>query len=270
MDDGLPKKFTLPADRAAVRRQLLIEEVSMQAERRSRRWMVAPVALAVLLAVLAPAVAFGDGIFSTDEGPTSPEEARQQTGVAPRVFAKTTYDRFEAAVLLYKDGEGRTCIASRFGTRSDGPGTQYECLHDSALFQGPGPDDPRQAVDVFGPASAQEPNRADFDPTTWDKMWFYGLTSPEVARVTVVMSDCSTRPASVDAARFDGNGVFLFLVPRADLHRRVWPYWLVAENAAGERLYDRPIAGVTVPGTKEAESRGVRRPVPSTDCGSVG
>ena len=250
MTNDLPPHFRLPRATFEAQRRLVATYASGdRGHRRARRLRATAIAVAAGLAVLVatPALGLGGRIAGLFDWPASPEEAQKRTGVAPESFNETTYDGFPAEVLLYEDGAGRICVADRFGTRTEGSGVGYQCSYPNELFRGPRPSDPRQAIDVYGPAAAQESNRADFDPTNWDKMWFYGLTWPEVERVTVVMSDCSRRPAALDEERFKGMGVFLYIVPREDLHARVWPYRLVAEDARGSVVYDKPIAGITVP-----------------------
>ena len=268
MPKNLPPEFPLPPERLQAQRRLVARAVTDHRRRGPRTAQLRLAGAAALLAVIVamPAFGIGERIVNQFDAAPLPEAAQKQTGVAARAFSETTYDGFLTAVDLYKDTKGRTCLASRFGTRSDGTGVQYECFYDYELFQGPRPDDPRQPIDIFGPASAQEPNRVDYDATNWDKMWFYGLTVPDVVRVTVVMTDCSKRPVQLDAQRFEGKGVFLYVVARRDLRARVWPHKLVAEDATGAVIYDKPIPGIAVPTTPEALEQGTRRPQPQARC----
>lgn len=82
------------------------------------------------------------------------------------------------------------------------------------------------------------------------------------------MTDCSRRPALLDQERFEGHGVFLFLVPRDDLQTRVWPHRLVATDRSGTVVYDKPIAGLTPPSTPATLERKTRRPQPHSACTS--
>ena len=110
MSTNLPPPFPLPRERFAAQRHLLAAHVAAEGARSRRRPRLHAFALAAsaVLAVLlvTPAFGLGERIVAAFDPPASPEEAEQQTGIAPRVFSETIYDGFPAAVLLYKDGRG--------------------------------------------------------------------------------------------------------------------------------------------------------------------
>jgi hypothetical protein len=264
---SLPPEFDLPPERFQAQRRLLVTTVASQ---RRRARVVRPrlvfLAAALLLAVLLVTPAFGIGsrlvhaftacpVSRCGSPPSSPSEAQKQTGVAPTTHLRTDYDGVDYSVVTYKDAQGRLCVASLASSGEAG----YGCDQAKAQFA------KGSLVALLGPSWMQEPNRPGFDPTLWDRMWLDGLTKPAVVRLDVVMTDCSTRPVSLDRDSFDGYGVFLYTVPRDDLHAGIWPYKLVAYDDAGNPLSSQIIPR-DVPATPAAHAAHTRAPQPLSAC----
>jgi hypothetical protein len=243
----LPSEFDLPPGRLEAQRRLLAEG---PVPRRSRRVRIA-VALAVLLAaalVVAPAFGLGSQLLDLLRNTPSPEQAEKETSVAADVHLQTEYEGESLAVLTYLASDGRLCFASRLGG-----GTGFGCEPRAWYFR----DGP---VHVSGPTFMQRPEAPGFDPTTWDRMWFAGLVLPEIARLEVVMTDCSRRPVPLDE-----SGVFLFPVPRDDIHAGVWPHQLVSYDRRGAAVDARAIR-THVPETPQAAAEGTTAPRPERAC----
>jgi hypothetical protein len=246
----LPEQRDLPPGRLDTQRVLLVTEVERARTPRARRrhLRLALVLAAVLATVLLVTPAFGIGPRILDllrDLPPSPEQAQEQTGIAPDVHLETTYEGQSFAVLTYVAPDGRLCIAERLGG-----GTGYGCFERGELFR----DGP---VWFSGPGAMQSERG---DPTLWDRMWFSGLAQPEVARLEVVMTDCSRRPVPLD-----GDGVFLFAVPPADLHAPLWPYRLLAFGREGA-VVDTKRIRTDVPDTPQAREAGTLPPRPPARC----
>jgi hypothetical protein len=258
----VPPEFELPAARLAAQRRLLVGAVAAQPRSRvPRRAAVIGVALAVVAALVAtPAFGIGSRILDAllPSSPPSPTEAEQQTGTPARTHLRTDYDGYDYSVVTYQDGQGRLCVGEHVGSSAEGNGLGYGCEQPPALFaDGP--------VALLGPGSMQEPDRPGFDPTNWDRMWFDGLTKPGVARLDVVMTDCSTRAVPFDPDSFDGYGVFLYTVPHSDLHAGVWPYQLLSYDRNG-RLLLRQAIQTEVPATRQSKTARARPPRPLAGC----
>ena len=261
---ALPPEFDLPPERFHAQHQLLVATIAADRRQSSRvvSWKFALVAVAILVGVLlvTPALGIGSSVLDlfANDRPPSPSEAQKQTGIAPTVHLRTEYDGHEFAVITYHDARGRACVAEQVGSSGDS-GLGYGCVQVQKAFANGG------SVALLGPGWMQEPNRPGFDPTMWDRMWLDGVTKPNVARVEVVMTDCSTRVAPFDPASFDGNGVFLYTVPRNDLHAGIWPYKLVAYDAA-DRLVASELIPRPVPSTPAAREAHTQPPVPRAEC----
>jgi hypothetical protein len=261
----LPPQFELPPERFQAQRQLLVATAASQQRRRAARFArprLVFAAATVLLAILLVTPAFGIGsrlVHALGSPPPSPSEAQKQTGVAPTSHLRTDYDGVDYSVVTYKDAQGRLCVAERVGSSAEGNGLGYGCDQAQAEFA------TGSLVALIGPGWMQEPNRPGFDPTTWDRMWLDGLTKAAVARLEIVMTDCSTRPVSLDRDSFNGYGVFLYTVPRDDLHTGIWPYKLVAYGAADNALSTQVIPR-SVPATPRAADAHTRAPQPLTAC----
>lgn len=206
--------------------------------------VIAVIALAA--AGAAVAIRSDQAILNLFDPPTPPEKAEEETGTRVQRFNETFYDGFRWAVLVYRDGAGRICYGAEIGSRTEGTGAEYSCRDPQDLFR-TRPGRPREAIQLVGPAAMQEPSRRDFDRRKWDKVYFYGLAVPEIARLEVVMTTCSHRPVMLDAKSFEGNGVFLFTVPREDLQTNVWPYRLIGYDQTGTIIYDKRIPGLIAP-----------------------
>jgi hypothetical protein len=262
---SLPPQFELPPERFQAHRELLVATVTSQQRRRAARFVrprLVFAAAAVLLAVLLVTPAFGIGsrlLDAFDSAPPSPSEAQKQTGVVPTVHLRTDYDGFEFAVIPYHDAQGHQCVAEQVGSSDEGKGLGYGCTQVQRLFASGSP------VALLGPTWMQEPSRSGFDPTMWDRMSLHGLTKPSVARLELIMTDCSTRHVPFDPASFDGDGVFLYTVPRSDLHAGIWPYKLVAYDGAGNALSSQPIP-LHRPDTPAARAAHTRAPRPLAAC----
>jgi hypothetical protein len=218
----LPAEFDLPPGRLEAQRRLLTGPVPQ----RSRRVRIA-VALAALLAtalIVAPAFGLGSQLIDLVRSNPSPDEAQEQTGVPPVVHLEAEYEGESLAALTYLAPDGRLCFASRLGG-----GTGFGCEPRAWYFR----DGP---VYLEGATLMQRPEAPGFDPTTWDRMWFAGLALPEITRLEVVMTDCSRRPVPLDE-----TGVFLFAVPRDDIHAGVWPHRLVSYDARGSAVDEQTI-----------------------------
>jgi hypothetical protein len=266
---SLPPQFDLPPERFEAHRQLIVRTVASKQQTRARvvRPRLVLVAAALLLAVLLATPAFGIGgrIFDVFDQP-SPSEAQQQTGVPPTVHLRTDYDGIEYSVITYHDAQGRPCFAEHVGSRDEGQGVGWGCgPYGSGIEQVRAQFADGSPVALLGPTWMQEPSRPGFDPTKWDRMSLDGVTKPAVVRLELVMTDCSTRHVPFDPDSFDGNGVFLYTVPRADLHAGIWPYKLVAYNAAGDVLSSQPIPR-DVPATPAAHDAHTQAPQPLTAC----
>ena len=260
----LPPQFDLPPERFQAQRELLVATAASQQRSRAARFArprLISVAVTVLLAVLLVAPAFGIGgrlvHALVGSPPPSPSEAQKETGVAPTSHLRTDYEGVDYSVVTYKDAQGRLCVYNRVG--NDAEGTGYGCDQAQAQFA------TGSLVALIGPSWMQEPNRPGFNQTLWDRMWLDGLTKPAVVRLEVVMTDCSRRPVSLDRDSFNGHGVFLYTVPRDDLHTGIWPYKLVAYSAAGNALSSQPIP-LNVPETPASTHAHTRAPQPLAAC----
>ena len=111
-------------------------------------------------------------------------------------------------MLTYVAPDGRLCFAERMGGA-----TSFGCFEPEEFFK----DGP---VWFSGPGMMQKSDEPGFDPTLWDRLWFSGLSQAPVARMEVEMTDYY----AAAGCRFDQDGVFLFTVPRADLHAGLWPH----------------------------------------------
>jgi hypothetical protein len=243
----LPSEFDLPPGRLEAQRRLLAEGSIPQ---RSRRVQMA-VVLAALLAtalVVGPAFGLGSQLIDLLRSNPSPEEAEEKTGVAPAVHLQTSYEGESLAVLTYVAPDGRLCFADRLGG-----GTGFGCEPRAWYFR----DGP---VHLSGPTFMQRPEAPGFDPTTWDRMWFSGLALPEIARMEIVMTDCSRRPVPLDE-----SGVFLFPVPRDDIHAGVWPHRLESFDRYGAAV-DARLIRTHVPDTPQASAEGTTAPRPGRAC----
>jgi hypothetical protein len=260
---SLPPQFELSPERFQAQSKLLVATAASQQRSRPARFTRPRLVIAaatVLLAALLVAPAFGIGgrlIHALGSPPPSPSEAQKQTGVAPTSHLRTDYDGVDYSVVTYKDSQGRLCVAEQVGNNAEGSG--YGCDQAQVQFA------KGSLVALTGPSWMQEPNRPGFDPTTWDRMWLDGLTKPAVVRLDVVMTDCSTRPVSLDRDSFNGFGVFLYTVPRDDLHTGIWPYKLVAYGTAGNALASQVIPR-SVPATPQAANAHTRAPQPPMAC----
>lgn len=267
----LPPQFDLPPERFQAHRELLITTAASHQPSRAARFArprLVFAAATLLLAVLLVTPAFGIGgrlvhAFGGPMGgrfgfpPPTPSEAQKQTGVAPTSHLRTDYDGIDYSVVTYKDAQGRLCVYNRVGNDAEGSG--FGCDQAQAQFA------TGRLVALIGPSWMQEPNRPGFDQTMWDRMWLDGLTKPAVVRLDVVMTDCSTRPVSLDRESFNGYGVFLYTVPRDDLHTGIWPYKLVAYSAAGNVLSRQPIP-LHAPDTPASTRANTRAPQPLATC----
>ena len=256
-DFAPPPEFDLPEGRRAAQRALLVAAVSAgeAAVRRRRVRAVALVAVAAVAVAVAPAFGIGRGLFdliappaSVPPPPIAPEDARRQTGEEPKAHHETQYEGETWAVLTYRAPDGTRCVGARIGG-----GIEYGCPEPDVIFR----DGP---VFLTGPGMMQKPEEPGFDARNWDRMWFYGLAAPGIAEMRVVMTDCSRRPVMLDEA-----GVFLFLVPRHDLHARVWPYRLRAYDGSGQLVWDE-LLRTPVPDTRQARAAGDRPPRPAEPC----
>lgn len=250
---GPLQDFDLPPGRLDAQRDFLVTEAAHQGHRHGSRsaLRVTIVLAAIGATVLVVTPAFGIGSRILDllqDRPPSPEEAQEQTGVTPAVHLATSYEGESWAVLTYVAPDGRLCVAERMGGAMG-----FGCFEPAEIFS----DGP---VWLSGPSAMQKSDAPGFDPTLWDRMWFSGLSRARVSRMEVVMTDCSLRPVPLDQ-----DGVFLFTVPRADLHAGVWPYRLVSYDAGGA-IVDTRVIRTDVPDTPQAREAGTSAPRPDPDC----
>ena len=249
----LPRDFALPPGRLDVQWRFLVTEAADQGPRQERRWTLrlAIVLTVIVATVLVATPAFGIGSRILDllqDRPLSPEEAQEQTGVTRAVHLATSYEGQSWAVLTYVAPDGRLCFAERMGGA-----TGFGCFEPEEIFK----DGP---VWFSGPGMMQKSDEPGFDPTLWDRMWFSGLSQAPVARMEVAMTDCSLRPVPLDQA-----GVFLFTVPRADLHAGLWPHRLVSYDESGA-IVDTRVIRTYVPDIPQSRESGTSVPQPNPDC----
>ena len=150
--------------------------------------------------------------------PTAMEPAR---GVSPTFHARAVVDGKEWRVKTYENSAGQLCLFQ--GASGEGEGGT--CLDRRSIFSA-GP------VRVYY-GSSQNPGNT----TTWDRAWIWGVASPRVAKLEVVLTNCAVIPLHADA-----SGIFQHVLPARLLHTGVLPAKLVARDADGAPLSSESIA----------------------------
>jgi hypothetical protein len=161
------------------------------------------------------AAAFGVTRALSGTGPAPPAAMQPAAGTAPTLHARTVVDGKEWRIKTYENAAGELCLFQ--GASGEGEGGT--CLDRNSIFRA-GP------VRVYY-GSSQNPGNT----TTWDRAWVFGLASPRVAKLELVLTNCAAVPLQADAA-----GVFQHVFPATLLHAGVLPTKLVARDATGTIL----------------------------------
>lgn len=171
--------------------------------------------LIVLAAAGLAAAALGVTRALSGTGPGPPAAMQPAAGAAPTFHAITVVDGKEWRIKTYENAAGQLCLFQ--GASGEGEGGT--CLDRNSIFSA----GPVRAY--YG--SSQNPGNT----TRWDRAWVFGLASPRVAKLELVLTNCATIPLHVDAA-----GIFQHVLPASLLHTGVLPAKLVARDATGATL----------------------------------
>jgi hypothetical protein len=123
----------------------------------------------------------------------------------------------------YRNDAGDVCIMEQHPGGARG----YGCRSRHTLFAG-GP--------LFASWGSSQGSTASRDAGQWDVSWVEGITTPAVAAVDLVLSDCNTLGLALSPDRS-----FFAVVGPDYLHAGVLPHRLDAKNAAGKTIASRSI-----------------------------
>jgi hypothetical protein len=171
--------------------------------------------LIVLVAVGLAAAVLGVSRALSGTHPAEPAAMQPAAGAAPTFHARTVVDGKEWLIKTYDNAAGQLCLFQ--GASGEGEGGT--CLDRNSIFSA----GPVRAY--YG--SSQNPGNT----TTWDRAWIWGLASPRVVKLELVLTNCAIIPLHPDAA-----GIFQHVLPANLLHAGVLPAKLVARDSNGTTL----------------------------------
>ena len=171
--------------------------------------------LILLLAAGAAAAVFGVTRALSATHSAGPPAMEPAAGATPTFHARSDVDGKGWYVKTYENEAGQLCLFQ--GVSGEGEGGT--CLDRRSIFS----DGPLRVY--YG--SSQNPGNT----TTWDRAWVWGIASQRVAKLELVLTDCTVVPLHPDAA-----GIFQHVLPAKLLHAGVLPARLVAQSADGTTL----------------------------------
>ncbi len=179
------------------------------------------IAVVVVTSILCTAVVYGIASASSDDGnrSTAPVQrpTRLDTRPATRVdqHVPSSVDGRLWSVQTFRNAADELCLFLLM-PEGDKSGTCYA----------------NQDLSEAGPILVRAGARQNpGNRSSWNSVWVWGLTSPEVKSLTLVRSDCTRVPV-----RLDRDHVFLHVVPIAQVDSGIAPYRLIAVNDAEEVL----------------------------------
>jgi hypothetical protein len=177
--------------------------------------------LILLIAVGVIAVTLGVARALSGTHPAKPTAMQPAPGASPTFHARAVVDGKEWRVKTYENSAGQLCLFQ--GASGEGEGGT--CLDRRSIFSA-GP------VRLYY-GSSQNPGNT----TTWDRAWVWGVASPRVAKLELVLTNCAVIPLHTDAA-----GIFQHVLPARLLHTGALPAKLVARGADGAPLSSENVA----------------------------
>jgi hypothetical protein len=150
-----------------------------------------------------------------------PKAMLPAAGVSPTIHARSLADGKEWRVKTYENSAGQLCLFQ--GASGEGEGGT--CLDRRSIFSA-GP------VRVYYGSSQNPGNTA-----TWDRAWVWGVASPRIAKLELVLTNCAVVPLHADA-----SGIFQHVLPARLLHSGALPAKLVARDADGATLSSENVA----------------------------